>query len=780
MGRTNPFVNSPPIASDALAVTDPASMRRTRQLHMFSPAQAHRSEQAAAHDATAARCSSNEALRPGSPMPQTHADQHAASSAANQPGLPAVQAQQSCPPAMTSLRGLHAAAGRLAARTRPMAQHAMGALRRLGSTSMASGVSCGSRRSSPPGVQMAGQQAQASASAICSSIGSNAGNECNAQRTRTWAQSNMDVARDASALPWPHLQVNAPHAPELQSRSLTPAPIAPAATLPQSRGSDAAVQTCEAELAPPAPPLAVVLDSGAMHAQLNAVEAQLMGAQSLLQNMALQIAAAQQTQAHASGAANAPNAPTETTASTGTQCTAAVLADVSRRLHQVSMPGPYPAVSGMLHPTNGHSRRSNTATQFDVDSRLLDSSSLALPYPQLQSERDSDAKSQSCKRTASSAHSTSYTSALMEESLRSTLQSISLAHGSTLSSASGCALSTASGASGTQRRASLRRMLDSNERNSEEAPRVTASAPADYPGMHLDGQAADHRVAASGQSSQRQSSATQDTSNEHGVLDVTGFGQPTNQSDGPYAASRWRRLAMRRAAMQPVATGLSPEPELSPPFYDFLRRSTRLLLPQHLQTPPLLGPPPEHLNGPRATPGTLPLQAAAGAAYPAQRWAPRAILALSAYDKGSAARSIDDLCEGRTFHGHMVGTLPEVLGTPVATGTATRMSESLQASARPRESDLLAALCDLPGVDTSAPVVHCVVDALYGRATCCRMAAVWFPRVHAAAQACTAVDDFAGKLLVGSLLPGEDVGNERCGRGDEVTAPPASAGEHAP
>ena len=138
------------------------------------------------------------------------------------------------------------------------------------------------------------------------------------------------------------------------------------------------------------------------------------------------------------------------------------------------------------------------------------------------------------------------------------------------------------------------------------------------------------------------------------------------------------------------------------PFYEFLLRSANLLLPAHMRTPPAQVAALQHLNP-------------EGAAAPPQRWAPRA-MALHQQAQQQAA------CWGskagrRTFQGHLVGAPSEVL--------AGRMH-----GPRPTESAMLDALRRLPGVNVESGAVHSVVDALQGRATCCRMAHIWYPGTH--------------------------------------------------
>jgi hypothetical protein len=158
---------------------------------------------------------------------------------------------------------------------------------------------------------------------------------------------------------------------------------------------------------------------------------------------------------------------------------------------------------------------------------------------------------------------------------------------------------------------------------------------------------------------------------------------------------------MTSSSTADTSGGASPFPT-STPFHEFLLRSARMLLPVHMQTPPARVPISGGADGLVGTSPNLP-------------WAPLPMLARPA-DQENMVHVVDGGYNERTFHRHLVGSPEEILGC------AAKVPLRQVA-----ESALFEMVRDLPGVNIEASIVQSVLDAMQGRATCCRMAAVWFP-----------------------------------------------------
>jgi hypothetical protein len=171
-------------------------------------------------------------------------------------------------------------------------------------------------------------------------------------------------------------------------------------------------------------------------------------------------------------------------------------------------------------------------------------------------------------------------------------------------------------------------------------------------------------------------------------------------------------------ASSPEAHRSCQEPSVSTPLYNFLLRSTRLLLPAHLRTPD--NPPSHDLRSPNATGQQL-----------RRRWAPPAV--------SPELPKVPPAAAG-TFLGHLVGSPEEVVG---CASSCLHLED---------EDFLITALAGLPGVSVDAAVVHTVVDALLGRATCCRMHELWHPELPTGVGPCEMVRPYAdgGRCCYGS------------------------------
>jgi hypothetical protein len=162
-------------------------------------------------------------------------------------------------------------------------------------------------------------------------------------------------------------------------------------------------------------------------------------------------------------------------------------------------------------------------------------------------------------------------------------------------------------------------------------------------------------------------------------------------------------------ASSPEAHSSCQEPSVSTPLYNFLLHSTRLLLPVHLRTPD--NPPSHDLRSPNATGQQLP-----------RRWAAPAV--------SPELPKVPPAAAG-TFLGHLVGSPEEVVG---CASSCLHLED---------EDFLITAVAGLPGVSVDAAVVHTVVDALLGRATCCRMHELWHPELLTGVGPCEMVHPFA-------------------------------------
>jgi hypothetical protein len=498
-------------------------------------------------------------------------------------------------------------------------------------------------------------------------------------------------------------------------------------------------------------PPSFLLSSSGMHAQLNAVEAQLLGAQSLLRSMAAQIAAAQEAHAAVAQSAGLPRL-----------LTPAPSVPSHLLSHQVQPHALFaPTVQSgdgvtqhMPHGPGGarHGSQDGAAHWASADTTTLQrlqgpAHSAAAAQPVQQSEHSSSMQMSAQAFSTTCSTNSPLSSTLQDaDSEQQMLQSWdgstpehSSEHGSTAHHSIGSRLTLedlalAMGAdldhscSNTSRRTSTHAADGNLERSSTEhvrhfdgAGERTAEPPYSLP---EDAGSSGNRDMSDIQVTLQQAQQRQEQ-HAHGSADldqdpVGGAAEavPAQSSAILTAEQRSQQViaTWRERSRPPLDDGMPP---MSAPFYDFLLRSTRLLLPAHLRTPPRPGPPAQGLDGAHA--GDADGAVGQAQAWPAGRWAPRAMLAVPSMRKRAIA-SIDELCGGRTFHGYLVGAPAEVLAAvPKAVGDALL-----------QEGELLDAVRALPGVDPEASVVHCVLDALQGRATCCRMAAVWFPALAGA------------------------------------------------
>lgn len=491
-----------------------------------------------------------------------------------------------------------------------------------------------------------------------------------------------------------------------------PAAHASATSVRSGRNTLNEVQPTPASQAPwPMHTPAPELTSSGMHAQLNAVEAQLLGAQSMLRGMAAQLAIAQHSHAAAAqqtysrdGSQSSRTLPAARSASGGGSDApiSAATASESVRAHEHT--------HADLLAASVSNRSSAPSDAYEAASAL--STLLSTP----------DCLESSCSGTLSGSvlRSMSERSSLLhhdDPSLDVSSRALSFVHGPPVHSDRSMSgedegdttlpLSARMQLLAQQHSMDLlTRSAYSSTSAQTSRPRSTASSSASSSHSTLRApQRPLYADAASGTSEPHISEVLRRQRLQRNARRDGSVQDPAAVSDAAAAASRARSRAQSPVPVLARARSRdSGVPPMSAPFYDFLLRSTRLLLPPHMRTPPPVGAPASGLDG------VLP----DGSTSPAQRWAPRALATLRApTPQGNALE--DALFTGRTFHGHLVGAPAEVL--PCAPADAMRIEEATMV-------ELVQAL---PGVDVEASIVHSVLDALQGRATCCRMAAVWWP-----------------------------------------------------
>ena len=529
-------------------------------------------------------------------------------------------------------------------------------------------------------------------------------------RSRADMDSAADADRTTSACSASSTPDQAASHVALQQRSYMVPPVA-RSPCPRTlrRASDAAVHApllAAPEAGAPLPPTAV--STSGMHAQLNAVEAQLLGAQSVLQSMAAQLAVAQQAHAEvardvgvlhqargrrgapplatvagrpASAGGNGSDACGARDAARSIACSSSSEAGYMESMHSASL------LSSHERAGSSWSEMSSAATLQSASESFLSADDFWQSTPGQSNRSSSDAMSDSQQAALP-------LSSRMDLAARDHHDAQAL-------------LAAASADPGRMRRprSSPSSVSDVDDNADErDLDRSAHAAAASSSGtLHISEVLRQQRLRHRGNASlpvaaQAASPRLQSVSGGSG-------------GDAAAASPRDHDRAVVPAAMARFRAPDSGVPPMSAPFYDFLLRSTRLLLPQHLRTPPVVGPPAAGLHG------TSPADPDA----PTARWAPRALATIrSMTPKGGHADGA--LCGGRTFHGHLVGAPQEVLA---------RAPEE----ARVDEALLVDMARALPGVDVEASIVHSVLDALQGRATCCRMAAVWFPTLQIAGAA---------------------------------------------
>lgn len=444
------------------------------------------------------------------------------------------------------------------------------------------------------------------------------------------------------------------------------------------------------------------LSAQQMHAQLNAVEAQLRGAQSLLIRMAAQLAAAQ---------SGAPPALASSGGVASEDALGGVATEQRGDAHR-SAGQQSSGHDGSAHvPARGVSVREGArcGPEGPFDCALSDATaSGSTPEPRDAGGSDAApsssgdgvaaaAASQSSTSSGADSWSDAHLRALLSQSDGSESFKFESAHSGDTSLPLSCRTFSSSDVCPPPRRSSSLSSRGSSPRRS------AASSESGWVSVPASRDASDVSAGAT-QVIALRPRARRSPADGEALPALEGVAVPVAQT--PHA----RRLAslVHRLSSAPESVSVAALPAVAAtpaPFHNFLLRSVRLLLPAHLRTPPQ-GPP----GASSASAERLP----AG-----QLWAPR----LSRTPPRDVAKPGCGHGPAATFHGHLVGAPSEVLGTAVAPAAAAS------------PGSLVELVRELPGVDVEASVVHCVLDALQGRTTCCRMAAVWFPGSAAGSEA---------------------------------------------